>query len=157
MRQHLSTRIGGRPALGILLGLLAVTVLALVTGCDRTRPYGATQEPVASSAAPAATTPSPGPAGAAGGPVQVADGWKFTFQSSTATSVSLAGTFNDWNTGADPLEKGEGGVWTVVKPLAPGTYQYKFVVNGTDWKEDPQNPNSTDDGYGGKNSTLVVP
>ncbi len=48
-------------------------------------------------------------------------------------------------------------MWFIVKPLDAGSYQYKFVVNGTEWKTDPSNSESADDGYGGKNSLLVVP
>jgi 1,4-alpha-glucan branching enzyme len=72
-----------------------------------------------------------------------------------AKSVSLAGTFNNWDPNADPMEKGEDGLWRTTLELAPGEYQYKFVVDGT-WIEDPANPDAVDDGYGGVNSVLTV-
>ncbi len=158
MRQIVHDRTGAFPV-RLMVALLALTTVALVAGCDRTRPYGATEEPTAraETPAPASTPTATAPtSGMAGPPVKTADGWKFTYLAPGASSVSLAGSFNDWNTGADPMTKGDNGVWSVVKKLDPGSYQYKFVINGTDWKEDPDNPETADDGYGGKNSLLVV-
>ena len=149
------------PRAGALL--IVVGMILAAAGCDRTRPYQAPGAPTAEAPAAAGAQNAVPPTGgtqspaAAQGPVQTAEGWKFTFVSPGANSVALAGSFNSWSTSADPMQKGEGGVWVIVKPLAPGTYQYKFVVDGTDWKEDPSNPNTADDGYGGKNSVLVVP
>jgi 1,4-alpha-glucan branching enzyme len=74
---------------------------------------------------------------------------------STAGEVYVAGSFNDWNPTADALEKGEDGVWHITLKLSPGEYEYKFVVDGT-WVEDPGNPNTVSDPYGGKNSVLTV-
>jgi len=136
----------------VFLAVLAVPVA--LAGCDRTRPYvppGAEAPSGGTAAMPPATA-----SGTAQAPVKTAEGWKFSFLAPDAKSVALAGTFNNWSTSSDPMKKGEGGVWTVVKPLDPGSYQYKFVVNGSDWKPDPQNPNGTDDGFGGKNSVLTV-
>jgi 1,4-alpha-glucan branching enzyme len=72
-----------------------------------------------------------------------------------ADSVSLAGTFNNWDPNANPMQKGDNGLWRTTVELTPGTYQYKFVVDGT-WVEDPSNPETVDDGYGGVNSVLTV-
>jgi hypothetical protein len=76
-----------------------------------------------------------------------------------AHAVLLSGTFNGWATAvpaADALADGDGdGVWTVDKVLAPGVYQYKFIVDGT-WTADPDNPNQTPDGFGHSNSVLKV-
>src|SRR5207247_517519 len=33
------------------------------------------------------------------------------------------------------------GSWSLTIPLAPGTYGYKFLVNGSDWVFDPTNSN----------------
>lgn len=40
--------------------------------------------------------------------------------------------------------------------LPDGTYQYKLVVNGTTWAEDPTNPSTVSDGFGGYNSVFVI-
>lgn len=95
---------------------------------------------------------------AAGGPEKTDSGWRFSIVLPSAKSVHLAGSFNSWSTSADPMTKDAQGRWTLLKELPAGSHQYKFVVDGgAQWKEDPANPNTTDDGYGGKNSILVVP
>jgi len=83
----------------------------------------------------------------------------FRYKNDRAEKVSVAGSFNGWDKNANPMIK-ENGLWTLVLILNPGEYQYKFVVteNGNEyWVNDPSNSNVVDDGYGGKNSKLVVP
>jgi hypothetical protein len=71
---------------------------------------------------------------------KVAGGIEFTYSDPYAGSVHLAGDFNNWSMNAEPLTMDAEGVWRVVVDLAPGTYEYKFVVNGSDWIADPDNP-----------------
>lgn len=80
----------------------------------------------------------------------------FKYLKSDANSVAVAGSFNQWNTKANPLKKDDNGFWILELELIPGTYQYKYVINGNDWLIDPINPNTVDDGLGGKNSTFEV-
>ena len=47
-----------------------------------------------------------------------------------AKEVFVAGTFNDWKPDATPLQSQPDGEWAVTIPLAPGSYEYKFVVDG---------------------------
>ncbi len=79
----------------------------------------------------------------------------FTYNKPGASSVNVAGDFNNWDMAATPMEK-DGNTWTISMDLAPGEYMYKFVVNGSDWVADPDNPNTADDGYGGQNSVVNV-
>jgi hypothetical protein len=46
-------------------------------------------------------------------------------------------------------------VWTKILQLPPGTYQYRYVVDG-EWREDPENPEIISGSVGGRNSILVV-
>lgn len=62
---------------------------------------------------------------------------EFRFEKADAQSVALAGEFNQWH--AQPMSKQADGSWTLTIPLAPGTYGYKFLVNGSDWVLDPGN------------------
>ena len=105
---------------------------------------------VGGTAAPAAAAPTAAKAAGATG-----DGATFRY-SGTANSVNLAGEFNSWSTSADALTKGADGVWSITKKLAPGRYAYKFVVDGSNWKEDPTAKETVDDGFGGKNAIMVV-
>lgn len=80
----------------------------------------------------------------------------FTFRSATPVeSVSLAGTFNDWNAGSR-MTSADRLAWTAGLDLPPGVYQYKFVVNGRNWVVDQANPLSVDDGNGNRNSVVWV-
>ena len=74
-----------------------------------------------------------------------------------AQRVTLAGTFNNWNPEAQPMQDPDGdGVYETTLLLPAGTYQYKFVVNGSRWYEDPHALSYVPDGFGGRNSVLQV-
>jgi alpha-amylase/alpha-mannosidase (GH57 family) len=91
----------------------------------------------------------------AGPPRRTEKGIEFQFNAPTARAVYLGGEFNNWSQNADAMTKGEDGIFRIAKQLAPGTYQYKYIIDGT-WKEDPDNPAKTPDPYGGSNSVLVI-
>ena len=51
-----------------------------------------------------------------------------------ATTVSVAGSFNDWAVDKNMLKKNKKtGLWTAKISLAPGDYEYKFVCDGQNW------------------------
>jgi glycosidase len=76
---------------------------------------------------------------------------------SGVSSVHLAGEFNGWNTTATPMSDADGdGTYTVTIPLSPKSYEYKFLIDGTTWLEDPNAEDSTPDPYGGNNSVIHV-
>ncbi len=79
-------------------------------------------------------------------------GVKFTYFEPNAKSVYLVGDFNEWNTSATPMKRDAEGLWSVIIPLAPGKYQYKFFVDGK-YEQDPTNP-VTEGPYG--NSVIKV-
>lgn len=73
-----------------------------------------------------------------------------------AENVYLVGQFNGWDKGKTPLSKGKDGrTWSVSLPIAPGVYQYKFVIDGKEWVPDNKAP-KIEDGNGNLNSLLVV-
>ena len=100
----------------------------------------------------AVTAATAAPTTSVGGGEQVAV--TFTHEAPGAGKVCLAGEFNSWSDAAEPMTK-TGGIWTLTRSLAPGKYQYKFVADGT-WTADPNNPNTAEDGFGGKNSVVTV-
>jgi hypothetical protein len=53
-----------------------------------------------------------------------------------AKSVKLAADFTEWEQFPLDLVKSEGGVWYTVVPLPPGSYSYRFIVDGQ-WCDDP--------------------
>ncbi len=84
---------------------------------------------------------------------RVEGGIEFTFDHPSAGSVSLAGDFNGWNMNAEPLTQDEDGVWRVVVDLGPGEHAYKFVINGSEWIADPENPRVVGD-FGNSGITI---
>jgi serine protease AprX len=93
-----------------------------------------------------------------GGPPRMENGKVlFAFQGDRATSVSLAGDFNGWDSNRTKLDKDKHGFWrTTLDAPAPGVYQYKYVINGEWWLEDPNNGMTAPDGHGGLNSVLTI-
>jgi 1,4-alpha-glucan branching enzyme len=67
-------------------------------------------------------------------------------------TVCLAGSFNDWQPTA--LQR-EGEEWHIDLSLAPGDYEYRFVVNEC-WLPDPACAEGRPNPYGGENSVLHV-
>ena len=81
---------------------------------------------------------------------------KFSFfGTGSEKSVSVAGSFNGWNTGAHPLKKIGENTWELSLPLPPGSHTYKLVVDGQ-WRLDPRNKQKAGDGTGNENSMVQV-
>jgi 1,4-alpha-glucan branching enzyme len=80
---------------------------------------------------------------------------RFEVDALTATSVSVAGTFNDWKPGATSLTSLGGGKWLRELSLAPGRYEYRFVVDGQ-WIDDPKAKAHVPNVHGGRNAVLEV-
>ena len=81
----------------------------------------------------------------------------FVYHDDEARAVSLAGEFNGWNAGSNPLIKDATGLWLCkIATPGPGRYEYKFVVDDKRWTEDPGNGMRVPDGFGGLNSVLVI-
>jgi 1,4-alpha-glucan branching enzyme len=100
----------------------------------------------------------PPPPTMAGGPEPVTGGAVFRYKNPDAKKVCLVGDFNDWSPTSDPMtDDNSDGEWTLFYPLKPGSYAYKFLVDGKNWVADPTNPLSEPDGFDGRNSILKIP
>jgi hypothetical protein len=83
---------------------------------------------------------------------------RFVFVDSTASRVSLVGTFNQWQKDAIVLTPVGGGAWTVDVSLPTGRHEYAFVVSGRRgqrWVADPLSPMTRDD-YDTPSSVIAV-
>ncbi len=73
-----------------------------------------------------------------------------TFNYEGGTSVQVYGSWDQWAAGK-AMTKNSDGIWTItLQDLEPGTYEYKFVVDGS-WIKDPVNGWSQND-----NSAFIV-
>ncbi len=94
----------------------------------------AAAKPAAKKAAPKAATKPAAPKAAAKAPKKVTV--VFEANCPLATTVSVAGSFNNWAVDKDMLKKDKKtGLWTGKITLDAGDYEYKFVCDGQYWDE----------------------
>jgi hypothetical protein len=130
--------------------LAAAAALVLWLAPRRAAPPAAA--PAAAPAAP--VIPAAVPLAAAATPDTVFV--HFELAAPQARTVAVAGSFNGWKVGALEMSRGSDGIWSVTVPLPVGEHHYEFVVDGTRWVPDPTAHVQVDDGFGGRNSVIVV-
>lgn len=123
------------PLAGALALAAAVAVLWLWPGTRATAP----QAPAGASASAVAST-------------------RFVFLAPGAARVAITGDWVHWDPAGVPLRSPRGdGVWVGEITVPPGLHHYVFIVNGTEWRPDPNAASQVDDGFGQRNSVLLVP
>lgn len=83
--------------------------------------------------------------------------FRLSLRAPAARRVQLVGDFNDWRTD-DPnvlLRKHPAGTWFIDVHLTPGTYEYKFLVDG-EYVTDPRNPFRRPNPFGTLNSVILL-
>ncbi len=80
---------------------------------------------------------------------------EFGITAPEAKQVFLAGDFSDWQQKPIELKRQKNGRWKTYVPLDPGTYQYRFLVDGQ-WVNDPECTNLTTNPFGDSNCVRVV-
>ena len=60
----------------------------------------------------------------------------FAYQAPGALRVQLAGSFTQWQQKPISMVKDAHGIWRAKARLCPGTYEYRFIVDG-EWHDDP--------------------
>ncbi|HEX5220552.1 MAG TPA: glycogen-binding domain-containing protein [Verrucomicrobiae bacterium] len=79
----------------------------------------------------------------------------FELFSPEAHEVCIAGSFNDWEPETGKMFQQGNGKWVRNLTLKPGTYEYRFVVDGK-WEADPNADHTVMNPYGERNSLLTV-
>ena len=79
----------------------------------------------------------------------------FALHKPDAKGVLLCGEFNGWSPIATPMTRHNDGHWKTTVALAPGRYQYKFIVDG-EWIPDPAAQNNVPNQHGSLNSVVEV-
>jgi 1,4-alpha-glucan branching enzyme len=79
----------------------------------------------------------------------------FSLKAPEASQVYVAGSFNGWDTTSHPMKKSKTGVWKISIPLAPGTYEYLFFVEGQ-WRGDPESSECVANPFGTTNCVRRV-
>jgi len=81
---------------------------------------------------------------------------EFRFKSPSASFVKLAADFTDWQEQPIQMVRLEDGTWLTSVPLRPGSYAYRFIVDG-DWADDPGCEYHAPNPFGTQNSVIRVP
>ncbi len=80
---------------------------------------------------------------------------EFLFYAPQANEVLLLGDFNQWNGKKHNMKKKDDGAWKKTLKLAPGTYEYKYLVDGN-WQEDASNHQVRQNSFGTYNNVMTV-
>jgi len=79
----------------------------------------------------------------------------FALERAEAHEVYLCGDFNGWSDRNLPMIQQDGRRWEKRLTLAPGRYEYKFLVDG-EWLSDPCGPQEVVNAFGSVNSVAEV-
>lgn len=79
------------------------------------------------------------------------------YEGEAEKSVEVLGEFNSWQRGRHIMQKLAQNNWEKLIELeSPGTFAYKFLIDGWKWLDDPLNVSKVYDGYGGFNSRMTA-
>lgn len=78
-----------------------------------------------------------------------------------AKQVFVAGTFNNWDPRATPMEKSRDGTWRAHLDLPPGRYEYKFLADDC-WcceldQDETTMPDCVPNEFGTMNRVIEIP
>jgi chromosome partitioning protein len=87
---------------------------------------------------------------------QIDDALVFVSLYPRASTVQIAGDFNNWQPTKTPMKRvGDSGIWQTKLKLPQGKYRYRLVVDGQ-WQQDPYNERTEVNPFGEYNSVLEV-
>lgn len=74
-----------------------------------------------------------------------------------AETAFLVGDFNDWSEEATPMKKAKDGSFSVTLNLdRDKEFQFRYLVNKTDWRNDPEADKYVPNPFEGDNSVVVT-
>lgn len=72
-------------------------------------------------------------------------------------SIGLAGEFNNWSPDELFLKRAKDGSWSTTLDLEPHReYQFRYVIDGTEWINDPEADRYVPNGIGTENSVIAL-
>lgn len=80
---------------------------------------------------------------------------EFRMEAPEAKTVKLAGDFTEWEKAPLDMVQSYDGTWFTIVPLLPGTYSYRFIVDGQ-WLDDPQCAKHVPNPFGSEDAVLSV-
>jgi len=74
-----------------------------------------------------------------------------------ARSAFVVGEFNNWDKTTSPMTQAADGSWRAEIKLDAGhEFQFRYLVNGNEWHNDPEADKYVMHPYGGENSVVVT-
>ncbi|HID64701.1 MAG TPA: glycoside hydrolase, partial [Anaerolineae bacterium] len=71
-------------------------------------------------------------------------------------TIHLVGEFNNWQT-SHAMRRQKDGSWRITMDLEPGrAYQFRYLVDGQRWLNDPEADKYVPNPYGDENSVVVT-
>ncbi len=81
----------------------------------------------------------------------------FSLPAETAAErVALCGDFNNWAPEGISLTRSADRSWQVTVPLVPGSYRYKYLLDGVTWENGPDADRYEENAYGTLDSVIEV-
>lgn len=74
----------------------------------------------------------------------------------TVETVAIAGLNGDWQTFVTMNRKKDGSFTAEVSLPKDSQHEFKYVINETEWINDPEADKETKNEFGGRNSVLVL-
>jgi len=75
----------------------------------------------------------------------------------SATQVNLVGEFNNWELDSMPMNKLKDGDFSISIYLEKGQeYQFKYLIDGWRWVNDPDSDKHVPNGFHSENSVIIV-
>ena len=78
-----------------------------------------------------------------------------SFDFPSAVTVSVAGSFNDWDAASLPMERTADGRWGRDLNLPAGRYEFRLVIDGM-WSDVPNASDTVENSFGSRNALLIV-
>lgn len=79
----------------------------------------------------------------------------FSIDAPEAETVSVCGSFNEWDPKKTPLKRDAAGKWKAQLMLTPGRYEYRLRVDGL-WVDDPAADTHVPNPFGSSNCVREV-
>lgn len=80
----------------------------------------------------------------------------YTDKQIKAETVYLVGDFNNWNETSHPMEALKDGRFKITVTLPPGRYQFRYLVNKSEWHNDWEADEYVPNPHGSENSVVNV-
>ena len=73
-----------------------------------------------------------------------------------AEEIALCGEFNDWSSDDIKLARDGAGAWHAKVSLEPGSYRYRYLLDGQRWENAWDADHYVANPYGGDDSVVLV-